>query len=225
MIFMRDNNFSHLRIIPLYIQSLIVLSSMPDDKIAFVIKATTAYLLNKPVPETDDALCSMLITELCENIDKAEEKRQKQSAAGKKSTGNHRSDKKEKPVKSEKSEETAITQTNTSGKYQDEIREIMDYLNLRTGKKFSAKSEATKKHIRGRLDEGYGVGDFFIVIDNKVAQWQGTEWEKFLRPQTLFNSEKFDGYLNESNKENTGKTKMQADCEKIAGWLERRNQQ
>lgn len=39
------------------------------------------------------------------------------------------------------------------------------------------------------------------MIDNKVAEWKGTDMEKFLRPETLFGN-KFEGYLNQqvSNK-------------------------
>ena len=47
------------------------------------------------------------------------------------------------------------------------------------------------------MEEGFAKEDFFTVIDNKVRSWKGTEWEKYLRPQTLFNATKFQGYLNE----------------------------
>jgi uncharacterized phage protein (TIGR02220 family) len=29
-----------------------------------------------------------------------------------------------------------------------------------------------------------------------VAKWKGTEWEQYLRPQTLFQASKFENYLN-----------------------------
>ena len=38
--------------------------------------------------------------------------------------------------------------------------------------------------------------DFQRVIDNKCADWKGTEWEKYLRPATLFGT-KFESYLNQ----------------------------
>ena len=46
-----------------------------------------------------------------------------------------------------------------------------------------------------REKDGF-IYDFCTVIDKKVKQWTGTEWEKFLRPETLFGT-KFEGYLNE----------------------------
>ena len=33
------------------------------------------------------------------------------------------------------------------------------------------------------------------VVDNMWTDWRGTEWEKYLRPSTLFGS-KFENYLN-----------------------------
>jgi uncharacterized phage protein (TIGR02220 family) len=50
--------------------------------------------------------------------------------------------------------------------------------------------------ISARIEEGYKLEDFKIVIDNMVAKWKGTEWEQYLRPQTLFQASKFENYLN-----------------------------
>ena len=33
------------------------------------------------------------------------------------------------------------------------------------------------------------------MIDKKCAEWLNTDWEKFLRPETVFGA-KFEGYLN-----------------------------
>ncbi|HGA1227431.1 TPA: conserved phage C-terminal domain-containing protein, partial [Streptococcus suis] len=42
----------------------------------------------------------------------------------------------------------------------------------------------------------YKLDDFKKVIDNMVANWTGTEWEKYLQPSTLFRESNFDKYLN-----------------------------
>ena len=78
------------------------------------------------------------------------------------------------------------------------IRSVIAYLNEKTGKNFSDKSKAAQSHINARLKEGYTEEQLIRVIDNMSAQWKGTEWEKYLQPSTLFNAEKFDGYLNRS---------------------------
>lgn len=75
-------------------------------------------------------------------------------------------------------------------------QEIIDYLNEKAGKKFKV-NEKTKAHINARVNDGYTLADFRAVIEKKVAEWRGTEMDKFLRPETLFGT-KFEGYLNQN---------------------------
>ena len=49
------------------------------------------------------------------------------------------------------------------------------------------------------MNEGYKLNDFIVVIDKKYDEWKETEFEKFLRPETLFGI-KFESYLNQSAK-------------------------
>ena len=74
---------------------------------------------------------------------------------------------------------------------------IIGHLNKSTGKNFKASSSKTRSLIDARLKEGYTVEDFYKVIDTKTLEWKGTNFEKYLRPETLFGP-KFEGYLNES---------------------------
>lgn len=75
-------------------------------------------------------------------------------------------------------------------------KEIISYLNEKAGTNYRSSSKTTRQHIHARLEEGYSVEDFQRVIDNKCADWKGTEWEKYLRPATLFGT-KFESYLNQ----------------------------
>ena len=75
-------------------------------------------------------------------------------------------------------------------------QEIIDYLNEKAGKKFKV-NDKTKAHINARVNDGYTLADFRAVIEKKVAEWRGTEMDKFLRPETLFGT-KFEGYLNQN---------------------------
>lgn len=76
--------------------------------------------------------------------------------------------------------------------------EIIDYLNLKAGKKF----KTTDKHktlIRARWNEGQKLEDFKQVIDNKVHDAENPRDlfdAKYLQPSTLFGT-KFDQYLNQ----------------------------
>ena len=73
---------------------------------------------------------------------------------------------------------------------------IVEYLNQKAGTKYKASSKKTQTCIHARLAEGFTLDDFKTVIDKKCAGWIGTEWEKYLRPETLFGT-KFEAYLNE----------------------------
>lgn len=77
-------------------------------------------------------------------------------------------------------------------------KEIIDYLNSKTGKNYRANIQKNKALIKARWSEGYQLDDFKQVIDNMVKSWSGTEYAKYLRPETLFGT-KFDGYLNQGN--------------------------
>lgn len=75
--------------------------------------------------------------------------------------------------------------------------DIVDYLNLKSGKNFHATSKKTKELIHARLREGFTVDDFKTVIDKKVAEWKDdSRMNQYLRPETLFGT-KFESYLNQ----------------------------
>lgn len=79
----------------------------------------------------------------------------------------------------------------------ESIKEIISYLNMRTGARYRYQTQSTQKHIRARLNEHFTVDDFKAVIDKKYAEWNGANMSKFLRPETLFGT-KFESYLNQS---------------------------
>ena len=78
-----------------------------------------------------------------------------------------------------------------------EVYEIIDYLNLKTGKSYKHTTKKTQSLIKARLNEHFTVDDFKKVIDNMCAKWIGTKWEEYLRPNTLF-AGRFDDYLNQT---------------------------
>lgn len=74
--------------------------------------------------------------------------------------------------------------------------EVLDYLNLKAETKYR-KVESNFKHIKARLNEGFTIDNFKAVIDKKCAEWKGTEFEKYLTPETLFRPSNFEKYLNQ----------------------------
>lgn len=78
------------------------------------------------------------------------------------------------------------------------FKEIIDYLNEKTGKRYSHTANKNQDLIRARWNEGFRLEDFKSVIDTKVAEWNNdSKMAQYLRPATLF-SNKFDDYLNQA---------------------------
>jgi uncharacterized phage protein (TIGR02220 family) len=82
---------------------------------------------------------------------------------------------------------------------------IIDYLNSKAETTFSTKTGSNLDLVLSRIKEGYALQDFKYVIDFKVKDWMGTDWQKYLRPTTLFNKTKFENYLNQSQNQNDTK--------------------
>lgn len=80
---------------------------------------------------------------------------------------------------------------------------VVTHLNEKAGTKYRASGAKTQKVIHARVAEGFTLDDFIAVIDKKAAEWMGTEWEKFLRPETLFGP-KFESYLNQNTTQKGG---------------------
>ncbi|MGX8233977.1 conserved phage C-terminal domain-containing protein [Bacillus subtilis] len=100
------------------------------------------------------------------------------------------------------------TSNNTSNRYNvgkpdgAPYKEIVSYLNEKTGSKYRHTTNATQRLIKARLNEGFSVEDFKRVIDNKTAEWlNDKKMAEYLRPQTLFGT-KFESYLNQSTANN-----------------------
>lgn len=71
---------------------------------------------------------------------------------------------------------------------------VIDYLNTVAGTKYQ-KTPKNRSYINARLAEDHTPEDCRRVIDSRWATWKGTRMQEYMRPCTLFNSEKFEGYL------------------------------
>ena len=81
-------------------------------------------------------------------------------------------------------------------------KEIIDYLNEKTGRNYKHTAIANQRVIKARMNEGYTLEEFKTVIDKKTVEWKNdVKMKKFLRPETLFGTN-FDRYLNEDPESN-----------------------
>ena len=93
-----------------------------------------------------------------------------------------------------------IASNNKRNIYKEKAAEIIAYLNEKISASYKPTTQATLSAISARLNEGFGVDDFKLVIDRKAEDWlNDSRMSKFLRPQTLF-SPKFEGYLQEAKR-------------------------
>lgn len=97
-----------------------------------------------------------------------------------------------------------------NNKYIIDIQHIVDHLNKVSGKNFRDSTKSTMSVITARLNEGYSIEDLKAVVDLKCAEWRkNEEMQQYIRPQTLFSSQKFEGYLNAVPLKNTPMTDEQ----------------
>jgi phage replication O-like protein O len=109
-------------------------------------------------------------------------------------------------------------------------KDVIDYLNLLVGTKFSPERKETRASIRARWRAGASLDDFKAVIDVKTDQWLGdpkaTAW---LRPSTLFRPTNFENYLQEAMRSKSlaksEKTKIKERRYKIAAGILRESGQ
>lgn len=87
---------------------------------------------------------------------------------------------------------------NENNKTKVDYGALIKYLNEKTGRAFH-NTEANKKLIKARLNDGFTKQDFKLVIDYKAMDWKDNQdMQKYLRPNTLFAPSHFDDYLNEA---------------------------
>lgn len=89
---------------------------------------------------------------------------------------------------------TITKELNTNNKILCVETDIINYLNEKAGTRFKP-IEGNTKFIKARLKD-YTEEDLKSVIDKKVKEWKGTDFQKYLRPETLFNATKFESYVN-----------------------------
>lgn len=106
------------------------------------------------------------------------------------------------PLSGENKTETE-TQTKTQRKNQiTEIADrVVDYLNLKAGTAYRHGIAKTVSLVSARLKDGFTENDFTLVINKKCEDWNGTDYARYLRPETLFGT-KFESYLNQVSQQN-----------------------
>jgi uncharacterized phage protein (TIGR02220 family) len=92
------------------------------------------------------------------------------------------------------SDATSISREGETTALEFESKLALSYLNQKTGRNFR-ETETNMKFIQERMKEsGVTLPGVRMMIDRQCENWKGTKMEEYLRPETLFNKTKFDGY-------------------------------
>lgn len=96
----------------------------------------------------------------------------------------------------EEEKKETFKDTDDDGLLSEISKKVIKHLNKIAGTNFRYTSKLNRSKINARLNEGYKLDDFIDVINKKHKEWQGTEFERYLCPETLFGN-KFEKYLNQ----------------------------
>ena len=94
--------------------------------------------------------------------------------------------------------ETVKARNNARAKQARETaRAAVAYLNEKAGTNYAPDTKETVRLVQARLSDGYGIEDFYAVIDKKTAEWlHDAKMCAYLRPSTLFCG-RFEEYLHQ----------------------------
>lgn len=77
---------------------------------------------------------------------------------------------------------------------------VLTYFNEVCSSKYKSSTKSHIENINARLSEGHSIEDCKLVIDSKFSEWgQDSRMAGYLRPQTIFSTGKFQGYLMAAN--------------------------
>ena len=77
----------------------------------------------------------------------------------------------------------------------DQAKQVLTHLNQVTSSRYQV-STTSRQNIRARIGEGFTVEELSLVVDYCNAKWsEDLTMSAYLRPQTLFQPSKFQGYL------------------------------
>ena len=84
----------------------------------------------------------------------------------------------------------------TNNDSDNEVKEIIDFLNITLHSKYKHTTKSHSENISARLNDGHSVDDLKLVIKSKANEWLNDKvMAQYLRPSTLFQASKFQGYL------------------------------
>uniref|UniRef100_UPI0018E53C99 conserved phage C-terminal domain-containing protein n=1 Tax=Rahnella sp. NRRL B-41462 TaxID=1610579 RepID=UPI0018E53C99 len=86
-------------------------------------------------------------------------------------------------------------QTDAEVEITDQAKQVLKHLNQITGSRYQP-TNSSLENMRARLREGHTLEELQLVIEYKQVHWgDSPKMAEYLRPATLFQPAKFEGYL------------------------------
>lgn len=78
----------------------------------------------------------------------------------------------------------------------DDVKSVVDQMNSILNSKYKPSTKSHAQNISARLDEGHSIDDLILVVKDRLSVWgDDPKMAQYLRPQTIFQAGKFNGYL------------------------------
>jgi len=185
----------------LYLDQQELFNKLPDEIAGKLIKHIFSYV-NCENPEANDLLLDIAFSpikqSLKRDLNKWETQLEQRSKAGKISA-------ERRAAKANEAQRKATTvgtrstkstdSVNVSVSDSDSVSEVIKHLNIVINSKYKTSTKSHIENISARLNDGHSVNDLKLVIDSKSREWLNTDMAQYLRPSTLFQASKFQGYL------------------------------
>lgn len=85
---------------------------------------------------------------------------------------------------------------NSLSRCRDAINAVVDQMNVILNSKYKSSTKSHAQNISARLEEGHSVDDLILVVKDRLSAWgNDPKMAQYLRPQTIFQAGKFNGYL------------------------------
>lgn len=123
-------------------------------------------------------------------------------------------------------EESRVEQSRVEIEYMSDKSDaisVLTYLNEVFSSRYKHTTKSHIENINARLSEGHTIEDCKSVIDHKFREWgNDSKMSQYLRPQTIFQTGKFQGYLmaSKASGRGSGVNSIGSDFSTPEGWEE-----
>ena len=78
----------------------------------------------------------------------------------------------------------------------DDVKSVVEQMNSILNSKYKPSTKSHAQNISARLDEGHSIDELILVVKDRLSVWgNDPKMAQYLRPQTIFQAGKFNGYL------------------------------